>query len=95
MNIFRHTKDAVGHSATIGWMSNRSYLLHKEAHKGSIPSPEEPLLPGLACPFPKPTYQRWLILVLAAILTTGRLRIMNLLRTCVNRQAPLALLSQL
>jgi DDE superfamily endonuclease len=46
-----------------------------------IPSAARPLLQPLACAFTQPTFQRWLILLLAAILTTGRRTICNLLRT--------------
>jgi len=46
----------------------------------SIPSRATPLLLEFACAFTKPTFQRWLILLVAAILTTGRRTILNLLR---------------
>lgn len=47
----------------------------------SIPSAATPLLLEFACAFTKPTFHRWLILVIAAILTTGRRTTLNLLRT--------------
>lgn len=46
-----------------------------------MPSAARPLLQPLACAFTRPTFQRWLVLLLAAILTTGRRTICNLLRT--------------
>jgi DDE superfamily endonuclease len=55
--------------------------LHKEAHMVPMPSAARPLLQQFACAFTQPTFQRWLILLLAAILTTGRRTICNLLRT--------------
>jgi hypothetical protein len=55
--------------------------LHKEAHMVTIPSVAKPLLQPCACAFTQPTFQRWLIRLLAAILTTGRRTIGNLLRT--------------
>jgi hypothetical protein len=47
----------------------------------TIPTAAQPLLQEFACAFTRPTFQRWLILLLAAILTTGRHTILNLLRT--------------
>jgi hypothetical protein len=46
-----------------------------------IPSAAKPLLQPLVSAFTQPTFQRWLIRLLAAILTTGRRTICNLLRT--------------
>src|SRR6266498_2677424 len=39
------------------------------------------MLPEFSGAFPQPTFQPWLMLLVAAILTTGRRTIMNLLRT--------------
>jgi DDE superfamily endonuclease len=47
----------------------------------AIPSAARPLLMELACAFTRPTFPRWLMLLIAAILTTGRRTILNLLRT--------------
>lgn len=47
----------------------------------SIPRAAEPLLREFAPAFTQPTYQRFVILLLAAILTTGRRTVTNLLRT--------------
>jgi len=47
----------------------------------SIPPTATPLLLAFAGAFTKPIFQRWLILLVAAILTTGRRTILNLLRT--------------
>jgi len=47
----------------------------------SIPPAATSLLLEFACAFTKPTFHRWLILLVAAILTTGRRTILNLLRT--------------
>jgi DDE superfamily endonuclease/Archaeal putative transposase ISC1217 len=55
--------------------------LHKEAHMVTMPSAARPLLQQFVGAFTQPTFQRWLILLLAAILTTGRRSICNLLRT--------------
>jgi len=59
----------------------------KEALMNSMPPAAEPLLHEFAGAFTRPTYSRFLILLLAAILTTGRRTISNLLRT-VQRLAP-------
>jgi len=53
----------------------------------SIPPAAEPLLREFAPAFTQPTYQRFVVLLLAAILTTGRRTVTNLLRT-VGRLAP-------
>lgn len=53
----------------------------------SIPQTAEPLLREFAPAFTRPTYRRFVILLLAAILTTGRRTVTNLLRT-VGRLAP-------
>jgi hypothetical protein len=47
----------------------------------TIPSAARPLLQEFAWAFTRPTFQRWLILLGAALLTTGRRTIFNLLRT--------------
>jgi DDE superfamily endonuclease len=47
----------------------------------AIPSAARPLLMEFACAFTRPTFPRWLMLLIAAILTTGRRTILNLLRT--------------
>ena len=54
---------------------------------GSIPRAAEPLIQEFAGAFTRPTYPRFVILLLAAILTTGRRTINNLLRT-VQHLAP-------
>jgi hypothetical protein len=46
-----------------------------------MPLAARPLLQQSACVFTRPTFQRWLVLLLAAILTTERRTICNLLRT--------------
>ena len=46
-----------------------------------IPSFAQPLLGQFAPIFLQPTYQRFLVLLVAAILTTGRRTVSNLLRT--------------
>src|SRR3954452_23562988 len=46
-----------------------------------IPSFARPLLDQFAPLFFQPTYQRFLVLLVAAILTTGRRTVSNLLRT--------------
>ena len=46
-----------------------------------IPSVAQPLLLGFALAFTQPTFQRWLLLLVAALLTPGRHTISNLLRT--------------
>src|SRR3954468_13251161 len=46
-----------------------------------IPSFARPLLDLFAPVFFQPTYQRFLVLVVAAVLTTGRHTVSNLLRT--------------
>jgi hypothetical protein len=52
-----------------------------------IPAWTTPVLTMFRPAFSTPTYQRFLVLVLAAVLTTGRRTITNLLRT-VRSQAP-------
>lgn len=47
----------------------------------SIPEAAEPLLREFAPAFTQPTYHRFVVLLLAAILTTGRRTVTNLLRT--------------
>jgi hypothetical protein len=47
----------------------------------SIPQAAEPILRAFAPAFTRPTYQRFVVLLLAAILTTGRRTVTNLLRT--------------
>src|SRR3954447_26467392 len=47
----------------------------------SIPTPALPLLLALAPAFTRPTFRRAVVLVFAAVLTTGRRTIHNLLRT--------------
>ena len=46
-----------------------------------IPSFAHPLLDLFAPVFSQPTYHRFLVLLVAAILTTGRRNVSNLLRT--------------
>lgn len=46
-----------------------------------IPSAAESLLLKFAVAFSNPTFQRWLVLLISAILTTGRRTVSNLLRT--------------
>jgi hypothetical protein len=46
-----------------------------------IPSFAQPLLGQFAPVFCQPTYQRFLVLLVAATLTTGRRTVSNLLRT--------------
>lgn len=46
-----------------------------------IPSAAKPLLLKFSFAFTHPTFQRWLILLMAATLTTGRRTVLNLLRT--------------
>lgn len=46
-----------------------------------IPSAAEPLLLKFADAFSKPTFSRWLVLLVCTILTTGRRTVSNLLRT--------------
>src|SRR5262245_153973 len=46
-----------------------------------VPTDALPLLAELASTFTRPTFGRWLVLLGAAILTTGRRTIANLLRT--------------
>ena len=53
----------------------------------SIPRAAEPLLREFAEAFTPPTYHRFIVLLLAAILTTGRRTVTNLLRT-VSTLAP-------
>ena len=53
----------------------------------SIPKAAEPLLQAFAGAFTQPTFQRFTVLLFAAILTTGRRTITNLLRT-VERFTP-------
>jgi hypothetical protein len=47
----------------------------------SIPRAAEPLIQPFAPAFTRPTYQRFVVLLFAAILTTGRRTVTNLLRT--------------
>lgn len=47
----------------------------------SIPPAAEPLIRDLDVAFTHPTYQRFVVLLFAAILTTGRRTVTNLLRT--------------
>lgn len=47
----------------------------------SIPQAAEPLIRAFAEAFTQPTYQRFIVLLFAAILTTGRRTVTNLLRT--------------
>ena len=47
----------------------------------SIPQAAEPLIQEFAGAFTRPTYPRFVVLLLGAILTTGRRTISNLLRT--------------
>ena len=47
----------------------------------SIPKAAEPLIQEFADAFTRPTYRRFVVLLLAAILTTGRRTVTNLLRT--------------
>ena len=49
-----------------------------------IPSFARPVLHPFAAVFYRPTYQRFLVLLVAAILTTGRRTVANLLRTAGN-----------
>jgi hypothetical protein len=53
----------------------------------SIPQAAEPLIRAFATAFTQPTYQRFIVLLFAAILTTGRRTVTNLLRT-VQTRAP-------
>src|SRR3990172_82795 len=53
----------------------------------SIPPAAEPLIREFAGAFTQPTYHRFVVLLLAAILTTGRRTVTNLLRT-VSTLAP-------
>lgn len=46
-----------------------------------IPSAAQPLLYSFSSVFTKPTYRRWMILLLGAILTTGRRTVSNIRRT--------------
>lgn len=46
-----------------------------------IPLVAQPLLLGFAAAFTEPTFERWLLLLVAALLTPGRHTISNLLRT--------------
>ena len=54
---------------------------------GSIPRAAEPLLQEVSEAFTQPTYRRFVVLLFAAILTTGRRTVTNLLRT-VSTLAP-------
>jgi len=54
----------------------------------SIPDLARPLLGEFAPAFSRPTYQRFLVLTFAAILTTGQRTISNLLRTIGQARAP-------
>lgn len=47
----------------------------------TIPSAARPLLLQFSCAFTRPTFQRWIVLLLATILTCGRRTVTNLLRT--------------
>jgi len=47
----------------------------------SLPSAAERLLLEFATAFSHPTYERWLVLVVGAIVTTGRRTVQNILRT--------------
>ena len=53
----------------------------------TIPRAAEPLISGFSAAFTRPTFQRFVILLFAAILTTGRRTVTNLLRT-VHTLAP-------
>ncbi len=53
----------------------------------SIPKAAEPLIREFADAFTRPTYRRFVVLLLAAILTTGRRTVISLLRT-VSALAP-------
>ena len=53
----------------------------------SIPPAAEPLIHEFASAFTRPTFQRFVILLFAAILTLGRRTVTNLLRT-VHALAP-------
>ena len=53
----------------------------------SIPKAAEPLIQPFADAFTRPTYRRFVVLLLAGILTTGRRTVTNLLRT-VSALAP-------
>ena len=46
-----------------------------------IPPVAQPLLLAFAATFTHPTFQRWLLLAVAAIVTPGRRTVSNLLRT--------------
>jgi hypothetical protein len=46
-----------------------------------LPSEAQPLLLALACAFTYPTFHRFTALMAAALLTTGRRTVANLLRT--------------
>jgi hypothetical protein len=51
----------------------------------SIPRVAEPLIREFAPAFTRPTFQRFRVLLFAAILTTGRRTVTNLLRTAQTR----------
>ncbi len=53
----------------------------------SIPKAAEPLTREFASTFTRPTYQRFVVLLFAAMVTTGRRTVTNLLRT-VSTRAP-------
>ncbi|MEE9271000.1 MAG: transposase [Candidatus Krumholzibacteria bacterium] len=53
----------------------------------SIPKAAEPLIHEFADAFTRPTYRRFVVLLLAAMMTTGRRTVTNLLRT-VSAMAP-------
>ena len=46
-----------------------------------IPIVAQPLLQAFAVAFTQPTFQRWLLLLVAALLTPGRRTVSNVLRT--------------
>jgi hypothetical protein len=60
-----------------------------EAPVDFIPPLAQPLLLAFAPPFTHPTFQRWLLLCVAAIVTPGRRTISNVLRT-VNVLEPIS-----
>src|SRR5262249_39879842 len=64
-----------------GWWHDRPGPPAKEAPMDSIPGAALALLQPLAPAFTAPTFRRFALLALAAILTVGRRTISNLLRT--------------
>jgi len=62
-------------------LENNPWYLGKEALMNRIPKAAEPLIQEFAGAFTRPTYPRFVVLLLATILTTGRRTISNLLRT--------------